>query len=99
MGKMETVECDERTEMIQNASYKLGYLAVTFALLLDIALRAWGRSESAWDLFAVVIGSGLIVSLYQWRGNIVNRAWFRVAAVAFVVGLVVSIALGVLRVF
>jgi hypothetical protein len=58
------VEKDERTTFIEYISYKIGYILITFALLLDVAYRSFMLNEAPWDLLALIIVSGLIMSLY-----------------------------------
>ena len=48
-----SIEKDERTIFIENASYKLGYNFISFALLLDVVYRSLRFNESSWDLLAL----------------------------------------------
>ena len=69
------VQKDERTTVVENASYKLAYKFIGFALLIDIAYRAFAKGQSSWDLLAIVIISGFLTAAYQIRNKIVNRGW------------------------
>ena len=91
------VEADERTLAVQNASYRWAYLVLTYGLLASIAWRAFARSESSWDLLALVIGSGAVATLYQGRWRILGTRWGRSAIVALVVGAVAAVAIAVAR--
>lgn len=98
MGKMEIVERDERTEAIENASYKLGYQILAYGILVDIMLRAFRFAEAPWDLFALVIFAGLVLTVYQWRSRILTSRWVKLATLAFAIALAVGVVLVALRV-
>ena len=49
MSTTSTVERDERTVAVENASYRWAYMLLTFALLLDVIFRSLYRQEGAWD--------------------------------------------------
>ena len=55
MSTIPTVERDERTVAVENASYKWAYILLIFALLIDVVYRGMVRQEAAWDLLALVI--------------------------------------------
>jgi len=40
---------DERTVAVENASYRWGYLILSYGLLLDVVYRGLVRQESGWD--------------------------------------------------
>jgi hypothetical protein len=93
---MSTSTCpdrDERTVAVENASYRWAYLSLTFALLLDVAYRSFFRGEAPWDLLALVMGGGLLCTLYQGKHRILGRTWARAALVAFCVGAVLAAVL------
>jgi hypothetical protein len=86
------VEKDERTTFIENISYKFGYIFITFALLLDVAYRSFKQNEAPWDLLALIIISGLVMSLYQYKQKILGKTWIKtfiyVFAIAFIIGII-----------
>ncbi len=67
MNTHQSVERDERTVAVENASYKWAYAFITFALLIDVACRAAIRHEAAWDLMVLVIVGGAVCTMYQYR--------------------------------
>jgi len=67
MTTQQSVERDERTVAVENASYKWACIFVCFALLIDAMCRAVVRNEAAWDLMALAIAPGIICSVYQAR--------------------------------
>jgi hypothetical protein len=69
------VQRDERTTVVENASFSLAYKFVGFALLLDVAYRSFAKGDAAWDLLAIVIISGFLTTAYQIRNRIVNKGW------------------------
>lgn len=66
---------DMRIIATENVSYALGYKFVTLLLLTDILYRAWTKGEAAWDLMGLVVGSGLLVTLYQAKSRMLTRRW------------------------
>lgn len=88
--KDETVIRDERTIMIENASYRWGYLFVTYGLLVIITLRAFFQNQTNWDLMALVVISGLIATAYQGVHHIFTRRWVYLFAAMMVLSAVVA---------
>lgn len=75
MSTPQSVNRDERTGAVENASYKWAYGLLTFALLVDVMCRAMLRHEAAWDLMALVIVAGIGTSVYQARQRILPQGW------------------------
>ncbi len=96
MNTQQSVERDERTVAVENASYKWACIFVAFALLIDGAYRGVVRNEAAWDLLALAIVPSLACTMYQARQKILGKRWVRdavlIACVGGVVGLI-SIAI------
>lgn len=85
-----TVERDERTVAVENASYRLGYRFVTFALLLSIAYRAFALKQTSWDLFTIVILGGVVTALYQRNHRTLTMRWVRLTVFAAALAIVVA---------
>ena len=81
---------DERTVTVENASYRWGYLVVTYGLLILIALRAFFFKQSNWDLMALVVLSGLVTSVYQGAHRIFTRRWVVVVALTVLMAAIVA---------
>ena len=94
---MSSVARDERTVVVEDASYRLAYLFISFALLLDVAVRGLVKHEASWDLLAVVILAGAISTAYQGWRKVLSRRTFRVAAATFVVAGIVAALIAALR--
>ncbi len=90
MEKVKLVERDERTETIENRSYNLGYKVMAYAVLLDVMYRSFRFREAPWDLFALVIFSGLVVTGYQMKHEILGKVWVRMAVLAAGVALALA---------
>jgi hypothetical protein len=73
---------DERTTIVEDASYRIAYGFITFALLLDVMYRSLVSKQAPWDLLAIVITAGAISTLYQWRHQIVSGHSLRLALIA-----------------
>lgn len=99
MSTHEDVRRDERTVAVENASYRWGYILLTYALLVDVMCRAVVRHEAAWDLMALVIVGGAVSTVYQARQRTLAHGWTKAAllvacaaaVVAFVVAAVLTI--------
>lgn len=81
---------DERTIFIENISYKFGYNFITFTLLLDVVYRGLRFNEAPWDLLAIVIISGLVMTVYQYRKKILEKTWLKTVAITFVVTFIIA---------
>jgi hypothetical protein len=90
MTGMSGVVRDERTVVVEDASYRFAYGFIAFALLLDVMYRSLVRQEASWDLMAIVIVGGVVSTLYQWRHKTLTGRSFKMAAVLFVVAGVVA---------
>jgi len=90
MTSLSGVVRDERTVVVEDASYRVAYTFITFALLLDVMYRSLARREASWDLLAIVILGGAISTVYQWRHKILTRYSLKLAVVTFVVAGIVA---------
>jgi hypothetical protein len=70
-----TVRRDERTVAVENASYRLAYLFLSFGLLALVAYRSFVHHESAGDLLALVILGGVLSAAYQGFHKILTAQW------------------------
>lgn len=84
--KNQSVVRDERTIVVENASYRWAYRFLSFGLLADIIYRSFEPQANNWDLMALVLLSGLIVILYQTQHKIMTRGWALTAVIMLVVG-------------
>ena len=91
------IERDERTVSVENASYRLSYMLLSFGILLDVMYRGQVRHESAWDLFALVVVSGALGRAYQVRQNAVAPGWVKKAALLMIISACVGAAVALLR--
>ena len=86
MNSNQHVVHDERTETVENASYKWPICFLMYALLLDVMYRGWFRNEAAWDLMAMVIVSGALSAYYQYRHNTLAERNYMFVITFFVIG-------------
>jgi hypothetical protein len=75
MSTANTVDRDERTEAVENASFRWAYLALSFGLLADVACRSLLYREAAWDLMALVVAGGAVATAYQAAHRVLARQW------------------------
>ena len=77
---------EERTIVVENASFGLALKFIGFALLLDIAYRSFAKGDTSWDLFAIIIISGFVSRAYQIRNRIVNKGWAKTLVISIIAG-------------
>lgn len=75
MSIPQVVDRDERTESVENHSYRWAYAVLTCALLVDVMYRGFFRQEAAWDLMALVFLGGVICTIYQARQKTLSHGW------------------------
>jgi hypothetical protein len=95
--KDQSIIRDERTIVVENASYRWAYLLLSFGLLVIVAYRGFARRESSWDLLALVVLSGLVTTLYQGAHKVLSRRWALVAITTALVAAGIALAITVLR--
>ena len=98
MTGVSSVVRDERTVVVEDASYRFAYHFITFALLLDVMYRGLIRQDACWDLLGIVVFSGAVSTFHQWRQKILSRHIFAVAAITFVVAGVVAAVIAATRI-
>lgn len=79
------VERDERTVAVENASYRLAYVVLTYGLLAIVAVRAVAWRETNWDLMALVVFGGGAAAAYQGAHKVFAGRWWLIATIIGVV--------------
>ncbi len=92
-----TVDRDERTTMVEHASYRLAYLFLSYALLFDVAYRSFAHGERPWDLLALVVLGGVVSTAYQARQRILGRRWVVVTLATIAAAALVAVVLTLVR--
>ena len=82
---------DERTVVVEHASYRLAYGFIIFALLLDVIYRSLVRQESPWDLLVIVIVGGVGGILCEWRKTLTGRSFKLLAVLMVLTGVVAAL--------
>jgi len=80
----QSVSRDERTAVVENASYRIAYLVMSFGLLVCVAYRSFVLQQSSWDLVGLVILGGAPATLKQGTNKVLSRRWI-LATVATVI--------------
>ena len=97
MSIRQSVERDERTVAVENASYKWAFTFVSLALLVDVVYRGAVHSEAAWDLLALASLPAFVCVMYQARQKILGKRYLREALlVACLGGIVAFVIAGIL---
>jgi hypothetical protein len=71
----EHVDRDERTVVVEDASYRWAYLFMTYGGLIIVMYRGLALHQTAWDVFALVLLGGAIHAAYQWSHRVLTRRW------------------------
>jgi len=88
---------DERTAVVENASYRLAYLFIAFALLLDVMYRSLVRRESPWELLAIIIVGGVVSTVYQGGHKVLTRHSVRLFVLTSLIAGIVAAVVAALR--
>jgi hypothetical protein len=65
----------ERETRIDLAVDRIGYLVVSYGLLLIVAYRSFVNGEAAWDLIGLVILGGIVGFAYRISQGVVSGRW------------------------
>ena len=95
--KTRSVDRDERTTAVENASYRLAYLLLSFGVLLIVAWRAFARQDSGWELLGLVIVSGFAATFYQGIQRVLTRHTALLAVVTVMVAAALAVGIMLLR--
>lgn len=68
--KPQQVIRDERFYAVENASYRIGFLILSFGIMGLIVIRAVLFQQTHWDFFALVWISSVAATIYQIRHKI-----------------------------
>lgn len=66
---------DEREARIDLAADRIGYLVVSYGLLLIVTYRSFVNDEAAWDLIGLVILGGIVGLAYRARQGVALGRW------------------------
>ena len=94
---MTTIDRDERTIAVENASYRWAYKFVVFGVLVLVMYRAFILDQSSWDLLALAIIGGFVPSVYQGYHRVLTPRWARMQVIAIVAGAVVALLVALAR--
>jgi hypothetical protein len=89
------VQRDERTVMVENASYRWAYFLLSYGLLVIVAYRSLIWRQSSWDLLGLVILAGAVPLVQQARQHVLSERWARLS----IIGIVLSGLLAALLVW
>jgi hypothetical protein len=90
MSTTPSVQRDERTVVVENASFRWAYLFLSFGLLVIVACRSFIHQESPWDLLTLVVLGGGVGTAYQGFYKVLSRQWAAVSLLALVVAAAIA---------
>jgi hypothetical protein len=88
-----SVHRDERTLVIENASYRWAFHVYSYGLLVLAGYRSLARDEAVWDLFALLVLGGVVASLYQWTHDVLTKRSAITIGMGMAVGALVAAAI------
>lgn len=95
MSHMQEVLRDERSEAVENKTYRWAYFFLSYALLIDVVYRGLLFNEAAWDLIALVIIVGGGCTAHQFGHRTLPEGWAKksliLALISGVLGAAVAI--------
>jgi hypothetical protein len=87
---MSSIHRDERTVVVENASYRWGYRFVSFGVLVLVMYRSLALDQSIWDLFALLILGSAVPTAYQWYHRVLTVEWAKTQIIAMVAAAIVA---------
>lgn len=90
--KDQPVVRDERTSVVENASYRVAYLILTYGLLVIVVYRGFFLQQSSWDLLALVVLGSAAATLYQGANKALSQRWIVASIVTFIVAGLLAVA-------
>lgn len=81
----QSVSRDGRSTVVENASYRIAYLVMSFGLLAITAYRGFILYQSSWDLLTLLILGGVTATLYQGINKVLSRRWIMVTVAALII--------------
>jgi len=82
------VEKDERSASIENASYKIGFHFIIYAIFIDVIYRSLRFHEGSFDLILIVLISLLPTIAYQYKKKIYPKNMIRnIAIMSVIIGI------------
>lgn len=87
---------DERTIQVENASYRAGYLVLSYGLLIIVMVRGFFFQQSSWDLLGLVVLGGLVTSFYQYWQHTLTRGWLYLMLATMVLAALAAVVLALL---
>ena len=91
-----SVSRDERTSVVENTSYRIAYLVMSYGLLASVAYRGFVLQQSSWDLLALVILGGITATMYQGINKVLSRRWIITTLVTLVIAVLLAVVIGVI---
>ena len=95
--KDQTITRDERTTAVENASYRMAYVVLSFGVLLVASYRSLVWNENTLDLIALVILGGLVSTWHQGIQKVLTRRYALLAVVCALIAAIVAAAITIFR--
>jgi hypothetical protein len=90
MNTNQAMKADDRMAAVMCASNNWSLTIILFGLLIDIMYRSAVFHEAPWDLFALVVLSGVISAAYAARHEVLGRVFGRKTVIIMVLSALVA---------
>ena len=80
----------ERDAQVDLAADRVGYLVVSYGLLLIVAYRSFVNGEAAWDLIGLVILGGVVGAEERIRRGVMSGRWMLMLLITMGSALIVA---------
>ena len=87
---MTSIDRDERTVAVENASYRWGHQFLVFGVLVLAVWRSLVLNEASWDLMGLVILGGLVPAAYQASQHVLTARWAKRQVFAMITAAIVA---------
>jgi len=88
---------DERSIAVENASYRVAYLVMSYGALAIVAYRGFVLQQQSWDLLALVVLGGATATVYQGSNKVLSRYWVLATVAAVILAGILALIFALLR--
>ena len=82
---------DERSTAVENASYRVAYMVMSYGALAIVTYRGFVLQQSSWDLLALVVLGGAVATIYQGSNKVLSRKWVIATIAALILAAILAV--------
>ena len=84
---------DERSTAVENASYRVAYMVMSYGALSIVTYRGFVLQQSSWDLLALVVLGGAVATIYQGSNKVLSRNWVIATIATLILAAILAVVL------